>query len=176
MIDVDQFKKYNDHYGHLAGDACLRQVAIALQGSVRQDLDIVARYGGEEFAVIMPDADLETARLVAERVRRTVVEMAAPHAQSDIGSISVSIGIAASGLSAVMTSENLIHLADGALYDAKRTGRNRVCESDARRFSFRDSGEMPEPLAQPDSAVPELLVAWPPASAAVANFVRSGAG
>jgi diguanylate cyclase (GGDEF)-like protein len=176
MIDVDHFKKYNDHYGHLAGDACLRQVAIALQGSVRQDLDIVARYGGEEFAVIMPDADLDTARLVAERVRRTVIELAAPHAQSDIGSVSISIGIAASGMSAVMTSENLIHLADGALYDAKRIGRNRVCESDARRFSFRDGGEVAGPLAQPGSAVPELLAAWPTAAAVVANFVRSGAG
>jgi diguanylate cyclase (GGDEF)-like protein len=107
---------------------------MALQGSVRQDLDIVARYGGEEFAVIMPDADMDTARLVAERVRRTVIDLGALHAQSDIGVVSVSVGIAASGMSVVMTAEDLIHLADGALYEAKRGGRNRLCESAGGRL------------------------------------------
>ena len=126
MIDVDHFKKYNDHYGHLAGDACLRRVAAALQGSVRQHVDIAARYGGEEFAVIMPNVDADTARLVAERVRGAVHNLAAPHAQSDFGLVSVSIGIAAVMPSGGMGAEELIHLADGALYDAKRNGRDRV--------------------------------------------------
>jgi len=132
MIDVDYFKKYNDHYGHVAGDACLRQVAVALRGNVRQNLDIAARYGGEEFAVIMPDVDADMAWLVAERVRGAVAGLGVPHAQSDIGWVSASIGIAAAVPCLDMTSEDLIHLADGALYDAKRNGRNRVCETGGR--------------------------------------------
>jgi diguanylate cyclase (GGDEF)-like protein len=134
MIDIDHFKKYNDHYGHLAGDACLRQVAMALQGSARQGVDIIARYGGEEFAAIMPGADTDTARSIAERMRQSVIGLGAPHAQSDIGSVSVSIGIAASALAGAITAEALIHLADGALYDAKRDGRDRVCEADFKGF------------------------------------------
>jgi diguanylate cyclase (GGDEF)-like protein len=134
MIDVDHFKRYNDHYGHLAGDACLRQVATALRNSVRQGVDMVARYGGEEFAVIMPGADTDTARSVAERMRQSVTGLGAPHAQSDTGSVSVSIGVAASALAGAITAEALIHLADGALYDAKRNGRDRVCESDFGGF------------------------------------------
>ena len=126
MIDVDHFKKYNDHYGHLAGDACLRQVAAALQSSVRQHVDIAARYGGEEFAVIMPGVDADMARLVAERVRGAVSALGVPHAQSDFGLVSVSIGIAAVMPSGDMVAEELLHLADGALYDAKRNGRDRV--------------------------------------------------
>jgi diguanylate cyclase (GGDEF)-like protein len=80
MIDVDRFNKCNDHYGHLAGDACLRQVAAALQSSVRQHVDIAARYGGEEFAVITPGVDADMARLVAERVRGAVNGLGVPHA------------------------------------------------------------------------------------------------
>jgi diguanylate cyclase (GGDEF)-like protein len=127
MIDVDHFKKYNDHYGHLAGDACLRQVADALQSSARQDLDVAARFGGEEFAVIMPGADWNTARSVAERIRRAIIDLGLPHAQSDLGMVSVSIGIAASAQTAGGTAEDLVRVADGALYEAKRNGRNRVC-------------------------------------------------
>jgi diguanylate cyclase (GGDEF)-like protein len=80
MIDVGHFKKYNDHYGHLAGDVCLRQVAAALQSSVRQHIDIAARYGGEEFVVIIPGVDSDTARLVAERVRAAVSSLGVSHA------------------------------------------------------------------------------------------------
>ena len=129
MIDVDYFKRYNDHYGHLAGDACLRQVAQALASGIRQDLDVAARYGGEEFAVIMPNSDADNSRQVAERVRLAILSLGVPHAQSSIGWISVSIGIAAVMPSDKMIAEELIHLADGALYDAKRDGRNRVCEA-----------------------------------------------
>jgi diguanylate cyclase (GGDEF)-like protein len=126
MIDVDYFKKYNDHYGHLAGDACLRQVAGTLQRGARQDMDVVARYGGEEFAVIMPAVDSDTARLVAERMRAAVSGLAVAHAQSEIGWVSVSIGVAACVPSGDRTAESLIHLADRALYDAKHDGRDRV--------------------------------------------------
>jgi diguanylate cyclase (GGDEF)-like protein len=90
MIDVDHFKRYNDHYGHLGGDACLRQVAAALKTNARQDLDVAARFGGEEFAVIMPGADWNTARSVAERIRRAIIDLGLPHAQSDLGMVSAS--------------------------------------------------------------------------------------
>jgi diguanylate cyclase (GGDEF)-like protein len=145
MIDVDHFKKYNDHYGHLAGDACLRQVAGALRNSVRQHIDIAARYGGEEFAVIMPNVDPDTARLVAERVCGAVTDLGVPHAQSDFGLVSVSIGVATVMPSGDMVAEELIHLADGALYDAKRIGRGRVCGIDTgaafRHTQDRTRGE-----------------------------------
>jgi diguanylate cyclase (GGDEF)-like protein len=139
MIDVDHFKKYNDHYGHLAGDACLRQVAAALHGSVRQQVDIAARYGGEEFAVIMPDVDADMARLVAERMRAAVAGLRVPHAQSDFGLVSASIGIAAVIPAGGMVAEELINLADRALYDAKRNGRNQVCQMPTGRLDLVDS-------------------------------------
>jgi diguanylate cyclase (GGDEF)-like protein len=139
MIDVDHFKKYNDHYGHLAGDACLRQVAAALHGSVRQQVDIAARYGGEEFAVIMPDVDADMARLVAERMRAAVAGLRVPHAQSDFGLVSASIGIAAVIPAGGMVAEELINLADRALYDAKRNGRNQVCQMPTGRLDLVDN-------------------------------------
>ena len=143
MVDVDHFKKYNDHYGHVAGDACLRQVAAALRTSVRQDVDIVARYGGEEFAVIMPGADMAMVRQVAERMRQSVTDSALPHASSEIGRVSISIGTATSMLTGVTTSEDLVRLADRALYDAKDSGRDRVCEAVADRLVPRDGGGTP---------------------------------
>jgi diguanylate cyclase (GGDEF)-like protein len=144
MIGVDHFKKYNDHYGHLAGDACLRQVAAALQSSVRQHVDIAARYGGEEFAVIMPNVDADTARQVAERMRAAVSGLRVPHAQSDFGllsiSISISIGFAALIPAGDTVAEGLIHIADSALYDAKRNGRDQVCQISSGCLGLVDSG------------------------------------
>ena len=139
MIDVDHFKKYNDHYGHLAGDACLRQVAAALKSSVRQHVDIAARYGGEEFAVIMPDVDADTGRLVAERMRTAITGLRVPHAQSDFDLVSASIGVAALIPSGDLVAEQLIHLADRALYDAKRNGRNQVCQNSIGCLGLVDS-------------------------------------
>ncbi len=134
MIDVDHFKKYNDHYGHLAGDVCLRQVAAALHSSARQHVDIAARYGGEEFVVIMPGVDVDMARLVAERVRGAVNRLGVPHAQSNFGLASVSIGIAAVMPSGDMVAEELLYRADGTLYHAKRNGRDRVSAIAAGRL------------------------------------------
>ena len=139
MVDVDHFKKYNDHYGHLAGDACLRQVAASLQSSVRQHVDIVARYGGEEFAIIMPDVDADAARLVAERMRAAVIGLGVRHAQSEFGLVSASIGVAALIPTGDMVAEELIHLADRALYDAKGNGRNQVCQISSGRLGLVDS-------------------------------------
>jgi len=126
MIDIDYFKLYNDHYGHLAGDACLRRVATAINDSVRQATDLVARYGGEEFSVILPGANRSAVLSMAERARAAVVALNEPHERSTRGIVTVSLGIAAIIPTAVGQSQELIGHADAALYEAKRKGRNQV--------------------------------------------------
>jgi diguanylate cyclase (GGDEF)-like protein len=126
MIDVDHFKLYNDHYGHILGDACLQHVAAALNQAVRQHVDLVARYGGEEFVIILPGAGIDVVRTVAERVRSAVAGLREPHEQAAAGIVTVSIGVAAFLPSAHITAEQLIQAADAALYEAKRNGRNQV--------------------------------------------------
>jgi diguanylate cyclase (GGDEF)-like protein len=125
MIDVDHFKLYNDRYGHVAGDRCLRRVAAALAENVR-DVDLVARYGGEEFAIILPGATPEVAHRVAERVCAAVQTLEEPHEGAPLGHVTVSVGVAAAFPSAECTIRQLIERADGALYEAKRNGRNQV--------------------------------------------------
>ncbi|MBB5048724.1 diguanylate cyclase (GGDEF)-like protein [Rhodopseudomonas rhenobacensis] len=125
MIDVDNFKRFNDRAGHAGGDRCLRLIAGALQAALRSSDDIVARYGGEEFAVILPDADRTETLAVAERLRRAVAELAIPHPDFCDGAIvTVSVGayVASSGESAL----EAIECADQRLYVAKQAGRNRV--------------------------------------------------
>ncbi|MGC0782050.1 membrane-associated sensor domain-containing protein [Pantoea agglomerans] len=124
MLDVDYFKRYNDHYGHQAGDTCLAQVADILKSSVRTPADLVARYGGEEFVVVLPSASLDEAAQVAERIQATLRETALPHAASAVSeSVTVSMGIALSGMHD--NAEAVIARADEALYRAKQQGRNR---------------------------------------------------
>ncbi|WP_063763651.1 diguanylate cyclase [Actinoplanes subtropicus] len=125
MIDIDNFKKYNDHYGHQGGDECLRLVARAAAASVRTT-DLVARYGGEEFSIIMPGADAASAAQVAERARRAVADLRAPHALVDGGIVTISVGVTAGAPVAGVQPDSLIKIADEALYEAKRGGRNRV--------------------------------------------------
>ncbi|GIE32394.1 serine/threonine protein kinase [Actinoplanes italicus] len=126
MIDIDHFKKYNDHYGHQGGDECLRQVADALVASVR-NTDLVARYGGEEFCIVMPGAAAENAIVVAERACRAVARLAQPHALAGGGIVTVSVGVTSgTPLTHPGGPDQLQKLADEALYEAKRTGRNRV--------------------------------------------------
>jgi diguanylate cyclase (GGDEF)-like protein len=126
MIDIDNFKKYNDHYGHQGGDECLRLVADALRASVR-NTDLVARFGGEEFCIVMPGAAAENAIVVAERACRAVSRMGEPHVLADRGIVTVSVGVT-SGTPITNPAgwEQLQKLADEALYEAKRGGRNRV--------------------------------------------------
>ncbi len=124
MVDVDHFKKYNDHLGHPAGDACLIEVSRLLAASLR-DTDVLYRYGGEEFAAVLPRSDLETAVGVAERMRRAVESAALPHAPS-VGEVTVSVGVATSLGSPVRPVSELLEQADAALYDAKHAGRNCV--------------------------------------------------
>jgi diguanylate cyclase (GGDEF)-like protein len=129
MIDVDHFKRYNDTYGHLAGDTCLRQVAMCLQAAVDRKQDIVARYGGEEFAVVLPGTGLEGARLVAQRLLTEVRNAAIPHSGSSTGSrLSISVGIGVTGPPGVDSAQKLVSVADAALYRAKRSGRDRAAD------------------------------------------------
>ena len=126
MIDVDRFKAYNDRYGHVAGDDCLRRVACALGQLTGRPADLVARYGGEEFAVLLPEIDRDHALEMAERMRRAVHEAELPHEGSEHGRITISLGVAAPHPSRDQTPEQLVERADRALYRAKESGRNRV--------------------------------------------------
>lgn len=127
MCDVDFFKQYNDHYGHPAGDECLKKVAKTLQGCVRRPADLTARYGGEEFAVVLPDTDLAGAVQVAEEMRRALENLALPHAGSESGFVTISIGVACTVPRRERGSaEQLVAAADTALYSAKQAGRNCV--------------------------------------------------
>jgi diguanylate cyclase (GGDEF)-like protein len=126
MIDVDHFKRYNDRYGHPTGDECLRTIATALRAGLRGEPDIVCRYGGEEFAAILPGTDELGCLLVAERMRAAVVGLRRPHDGSDLGLVSVSIGVAAHFSVGAAAVSDLVAAADAALYAAKLNGRNRV--------------------------------------------------
>ncbi|WP_238561312.1 GGDEF domain-containing protein [Pantoea dispersa] len=124
MLDVDYFKRYNDHYGHQAGDDCLVKVAGVLTSSVRTPADLVARYGGEEFLVVLPATSLDEAAQVAERIQTSLLKEAIPHPASDVlNTVTVSIGIALSGSGD--SAAKIIARADDALYRAKQQGRNR---------------------------------------------------
>ena len=128
LFDIDYFKKYNDTYGHLAGDACLYQVAIAASQALKRPRDTLARYGGEEFAVILPDTDTLGASFCAEQLRHTIENLKIGHSSSKTNPyITVSIGISTLiPHMQISTSHQLIKEADLALYQAKREGRNCV--------------------------------------------------
>ncbi|HWW29021.1 MAG TPA: diguanylate cyclase [Steroidobacteraceae bacterium] len=127
LVDIDCFKDYNDHYGHQAGDECLRAVAVSLSQCARRPLDFVARYGGEEFAIVLYQASHEYVAEVLTRIQRSVAELNIPHDASRVASrLTVSIGAAFVLPAANRSVEGLIQLADEALYRAKEEGRNRV--------------------------------------------------
>ena len=129
MIDIDEFKKYNDHYGHQGGDDCLKQVATALKKALGRASDVVARYGGEEFAVILPGSDQQQAIAAAERLRQRVDQMGLAHAArtTEPKRVTISLGAASLMPSDQDSPERLLSAADQALYAAKRGGRNRTC-------------------------------------------------
>lgn len=125
MMDIDHFKRFNDYYGHVEGDACLKTIATCLaQGSLRPT-DVIARYGGEEFAAVLPSVSLEQAVAIAERVRQAVFDLNLPNRQAPAGRVTISVGAATVSTHAA-TSRELVEAADAALYTAKRSGRNRV--------------------------------------------------
>jgi diguanylate cyclase (GGDEF)-like protein len=127
MIDIDHFKLYNDHYGHGAGDDCLRRVAQALAKVPTRSADLVARYGGEEFVVLLPETEASGARKVAERMRAAIRALAIPHAHSPVADqVTLSIGASLHQAQQPATNaEVLKQAADQALYQAKQAGRDR---------------------------------------------------
>ena len=128
LIDVDHFKAYNDTYGHIAGDDCLRQVARSIQRALERDGDLAARYGGEEFACILPGTDEAGAQRVAERIRAELAGLALPHEGSSAGPrVTVSIGIVAVPPGCPAEIKDVLRAADALLYQAKAAGRDRVC-------------------------------------------------
>jgi len=124
MVDVDIFKAFNDRYGHVIGDDCLRRVAAMLRASLRNTSDQIARIGGEEFAVVLPQTSVENARIMAERMRLAVSGLRIPHAGSPEQVVTISAGV--SGSSAPVSAAEMLSGADRALYRAKALGRNRV--------------------------------------------------
>ena len=136
MIDVDHFKPFNDRYGHVQGDACLRKVGEVLKARTKARSDVVtavgddthfaARYGGEEFAVLLPGTALKEAAIVGERLRRAVEDLLISHAGSPCGFLSISVGVASVVPNEKDSSQDLTEAADACLYEAKQRGRNAV--------------------------------------------------
>ena len=150
MIDVDHFKAFNDRYGHVQGDTCLRKVGEALKACTRSrtdtavpagtearlalahpaalghDTQLAARYGGEEFAVLLPGADLEAATRIGERIRAAVEELLIAHAGAPWGFVSISVGVASIVPGERASPQELTETADACLYEAKQRGRNTV--------------------------------------------------
>lgn len=128
IADIDHFKAYNDNYGHLQGDFCLKMIAEALRSTVKRSVDLVARYGGEEFVIILTDTDSAGAAVMAEKLRVSVKELAIPHEFSPTASVvTISIG----SITVETTTESfdtILNKVDQALYQAKREGRNRYVQ------------------------------------------------
>ncbi|ARS52860.1 diguanylate cyclase domain-containing protein [Kushneria konosiri] len=124
MIDIDYFKRYNDHYGHMRGDTCLRSVAGALEAAVNRPYDLLARYGGEEFVCLLPNTHLRGAVVVAERMQACVQALQLEHSASEIGQrVTVSIGVSTMIANAIDGPQVLLEAADRQLYQAKQAGR-----------------------------------------------------
>ncbi len=127
VIDIDHFKEYNDHYGHVMGDQCLRQIATALDGVANRSTDFCARYGGEEFVLLLPETDFSAARMIAEKVRSAILELKIPHAKSATAEVvTVSAGVCTLVPEQGETPERLFEIADRALYLAKKNQRNCI--------------------------------------------------
>ena len=132
LCDIDFFKKYNDTYGHQAGDACLQRVAKTIVEAVNYSVgeasakSLVARYGGEEFAIVLPHTKSETAIYIAEQIRVWVKNLAVEHLQSEVGCVTLSLGVASTFPRSNTAQKDLIAAADRALYQAKDQGRDRV--------------------------------------------------
>jgi diguanylate cyclase (GGDEF)-like protein len=127
MIDIDYFKRYNDHFGHVQGDECLRQVAKAIAQSVTRPYDMAARFGGEEFACVLPETTLQGALILAEKIQARISQLAIAHPGSEVSEwVSLSIGVASLQPRIDREPSELIALADQQLYQAKHNGRNQI--------------------------------------------------
>jgi diguanylate cyclase (GGDEF)-like protein len=147
MIDLDHFKKFNDTYGHDAGDAVLRETGASLSKGIRAE-DFVCRFGGEEFVVILPTADPETSRARAERLRTKMRELTIMYQGKSLGMVTISVGVAAFPAHGTSPKE-LMAAADAALYEAKRGGRDQVVVA---------SAPVIDPAAIPGASKP--VVSW----------------
>ena len=131
MGDIDYFKKYNDTYGHLEGDECLRKVAAVLKDNLKRPGDMIARFGGEEFVILLPDTDARNATTVAEMLRSSVEKLGVEHIESLVSDVvTISLGVASTIPSEDISLSYLISNADRALYRAKKAGRNRISTTD----------------------------------------------
>ncbi len=148
LMDADLFKLYNDTYGHLRGDSCLKQIAEAAMDATARPGDVVARIGGEEFAIVLPNTDIEGAMRVANDTRKALISRHIPHQANPHRMVTVSIGCATVVPRLGQLSVSLVALADQALYTAKRTGRNRVCSANLTSSNGEESliGEFQEPI------------------------------
>jgi diguanylate cyclase (GGDEF)-like protein len=139
LADVDYFKLYNDRYGHLAGDNCLKQVALAIKCSLPRPDDLVARYGGEEFAIILPDTELASAIQVAEMIHTQVQQLKIVNLDSEINKyITISLGVSSQIPDRQNSPQSLMMAADRALYQAKKQGRNQTVISSAAAPAQRE--------------------------------------
>jgi diguanylate cyclase (GGDEF)-like protein len=131
MIDVDNFKLYNDTYGHKKGDECLKQIAQVLTKSILRADDFVARYGGEEFVAVLPNINKSAAYMIAERMLNNVYHLKIPHKRNgDIGYVTVSIGACSGQVKYQQNGDEYVTLADDMLYNSKQSGRNRFSYTD----------------------------------------------
>jgi diguanylate cyclase (GGDEF)-like protein len=143
FCDIDYFKRFNDAYGHQAGDECLVRVAQAMEETLNRPADLVARYGGEEFIALLIDTDVEGSRMLAERMRERIEELKVENRDSGVGPfLTVSLGVATVIPNPTLRPEDLMDLADRALYAAKANGRNRVATSQ----ELPAKGPAPTPL------------------------------
>lgn len=127
MVDVDFFKRYNDHYGHQLGDTCLRAIAQCFQSTIKRPYDLVARYGGEEFVCLLPETDANGALQLAQQLCAAVGHINLPHAHSDVADhVTISIGSATAQAHRNLEAATVLQSADQQLYIAKQSGRNQV--------------------------------------------------
>ncbi len=126
MLDIDHFKAYNDTYGHVSGDDCLREIAHAITGAAVRATDIVARYGGEEFVLLLPETHLQGAMKLAEKIRKCISDLAMPHEHSEAKHVTASLGVASARMLPGSVIVDIVEEADRQLYVAKAAGRNRV--------------------------------------------------
>ncbi len=141
LLDIDYFKSYNDAYGHLQGDICLREVAQTIASSSRRPGEFVARYGGEEFAVVLPNTNIHNAKKYGQWICEQILSLAIPHGSSEIVPfVTLSCGLATVIPSSRTTLENLITTADSALYLAKESGRNQFKVATIEHEIIREAG------------------------------------
>lgn len=125
MMDIDDFKKYNDTYGHIAGDTCLKKIGEVLKECVQRKTDLIARYGGEEIAVIIQETSLENILIIAEKIRASIENLNIEHKNSRFEKVTISIGVVYGEINPNQSLDSVVQLADEMLYKAKKNGKNR---------------------------------------------------